>query len=75
MAVEYMPKFGLALIVLLLGFWIIKKIRKVLQLSFAKAGLSKDITPFLLSMIDMGLKVLLLFERNRREKLKVLYQL
>lgn len=61
MAVEYLPKLGLALVVLLVGFWVIKKIRRILQLSFDRAGLSKDITPFLSSVIDIGLKVLLIF--------------
>jgi small conductance mechanosensitive channel len=61
LSIEYLPKLGLAIIVLVVGFWIIKKLKRVIGIWMEKAGLSQDITPFLLSVTDISLRVLLIF--------------
>jgi small conductance mechanosensitive channel len=60
MAVKYVPQFLLALAVLVTGFWIIKRIRKIAERSISKADLSKEIVSFLVSLIDIVLKIFLL---------------
>ena len=61
LAMEYMPKLVLAIFVLLVGFWIIKRIAKFAERTMQSAQLSEDITPFLVSLINIALKVLLIF--------------
>jgi small conductance mechanosensitive channel len=59
--IKYLPDFAMALVVLLLGLWFIKRISKILRLSLEKAQLSKEITSFLTTLATITLKVLLLF--------------
>lgn len=54
--VVFAPKFVLAIIILIIGFWIVKKVNKILQISLGKANLGIEITTFLLSMLDIFLK-------------------
>jgi small conductance mechanosensitive channel len=61
LGMEYLPKLGLAIIVLIVGFWIIKRLKRLLRIWMEKAGLGQDIMPFLLSITNMSLKVLLIF--------------
>ncbi len=59
MAVLWAPKVVGAILVYLIGSWIINKIVDVLGKGMTKAGLDKDIQPFLKSMASVILKVLL----------------
>ncbi len=61
MAIEYAPKILLALLTLIIGFWIIKKITNVFSKTLDKRGVDETVKPFLSSLIGVGLKVLLLF--------------
>lgn len=61
MAIEYTPKLILALIVLLIGLWVINKLVRIIGISLDQSGLGEDIIPFLKSAISIGLKVLLIF--------------
>lgn len=58
---DYLPKLALAILVLLIGFWLIKRLRKVLNRALNKAQIDDAVAPFLLSLVDIGLKVMLLF--------------
>jgi small conductance mechanosensitive channel len=60
LAIEFGPKLLMAIIVLFLGFWLIKKVRKVTQLSLEKANFNIEIVSFLVSLLDIALKVFLL---------------
>lgn len=61
MIMEYAPKLALSVAMILIGFWIIKRIRIIIGKSLERADFSTDITPFLISLIDIALKVLLFF--------------
>ncbi len=52
------PKIVAALIVLMIGFWIVNMITKVMGNSMAKSGLDEDLVPFLKSLVSVLLKVL-----------------
>lgn len=58
---NYAPPLVKAIVVLLIGFWIIKRLVAVVRKTMERANFSKDLQPFLLSLVDIGLKVLLLF--------------
>ncbi len=60
MAIEYAPSLLLAIVMLVVGFWIIKKICFVANKALVTAKFSPEITPFLVSVLSIALKVLLL---------------
>lgn len=55
--ITYAPSLIGAIAVLVIGFWVIKKVSKVIQLSLSHSTLSGEITSFLISLIDIVLKV------------------
>jgi small conductance mechanosensitive channel len=57
---SYAPTFLQAVAMLFIGFWLIKKTGKVLTFSLHKANLAPEVVSFLLSLFDIGLKILLL---------------
>ena len=54
------PTILQAIAILVIGFWLIKKIGKILIFSLNKASLAPEVVSFLSSLIDVGLKVLLM---------------
>jgi small conductance mechanosensitive channel len=60
MAVEYAPTVLMAIITLVVGFWVIGWIRKFAEKALTKGKVDETIRPFFLSLITVGLKVLLL---------------
>ncbi len=60
-AIFYLPKVLLALVILWLGFKLVKKLAGVVDLLLEKSGLSETIRPFLVSIVTVMLKVTLLF--------------
>lgn len=60
MAIEYAPKALMAILTLIIGFWIIKKIVAFAQKSIERSGLDQTLAAFLSSLISIGLKVMLL---------------
>jgi len=57
--IAWAPSLVGAIVVLLIGLWIIGKIMKVIRGGMERSGLDKDVIPFLSSMISVILKVLL----------------
>jgi small conductance mechanosensitive channel len=55
--VTFTPKVLMAIASLYIGFWLIKKLIKVLRLSLERAKLSDEVRPFVLSFVNMALKV------------------
>jgi len=55
------PKVVGAILVLIIGLWIIGKIMKVIRGGLERSGLDKDVIPFLSSLISVIFKVLLVF--------------
>lgn len=60
MAIEYAPSVLVAILTLIIGFWIIGWITGILRKTLLKRGVDESITPFLVSLVNVGLKVLLL---------------
>ncbi len=56
----YLPKVVGAVLTLIIGFWIIGKITDAVKKGMAKRGFDPTIRPFLGSLINVGLRVLLL---------------
>ncbi len=57
--IQYSTKLLIALLVLYIGLKLIRKASAILQLSLKKAGFADNIAPFLTSMGDISLKVIL----------------
>jgi small conductance mechanosensitive channel len=55
--VTFAPKLFGALAVLIIGFWVIKKLSAITQSGLKKSSLSPEITTFLISMFDITLKL------------------
>ena len=60
MAIAYAPKVALAILTLVVGFWIIGWITRLTKRTMKKRGVDDTIRPFLSSLISVGLKVMLL---------------
>ena len=60
MITSYAPQVIGAILTLIIGFWIIGRITSVIKRAMEKRGFDPTIRPFLASLIDVGLKVLLL---------------
>ncbi len=52
------PKIVAAIIVLIIGFWIVNIISKMIEKSLSKSGIDKDLIPFLKSLVSVLLKIL-----------------
>lgn len=61
MVIEYAPKAFMALLILLVGIRIINKLVDMATKAMTKRGIGADLTPFLGSLVGIGLKVLLIF--------------
>ena len=60
MALAYAPKVLLAILTLIIGFWIISKIVKVASNRFENSGMDLSLSRFLSSLISIALKIMLL---------------
>ncbi len=59
MGIAWAPKLLMAILVLIIGLWVIGKLMKVFRKTMNKSGLDKDLVPFLSSIVGTILKVLL----------------
>ncbi len=59
--IEYSPKIVMAIVILIVGLWLIKKLMEFLEKIMVTSNLNEDLVPFLKSMASVLLKVLLLF--------------
>ena len=60
LTMEYAPKLVLALVVLVIGLWIINRIIDILGNLLDRRHIDKSLQPFLKSLLGIGLKVMLL---------------
>ncbi len=58
--VKALPGLILALAVLIAGLWVIKKLSAILMITLQKSGFTPEILSFLVTMANIGLKVILL---------------
>ncbi len=61
MAMLYVPKLILAILLLVVGLWVINKLVVLIGNAMERGGISKDILPFLQSLVAVMLKLMLLF--------------
>lgn len=61
MAIAYAPKALLAIVTLIIGFWIIGRIVNFAKPSFQRGGLDITLSNFLASLLSIALKLMLLF--------------
>lgn len=57
--IKILPGLVLAVVVLFVGLWVIKKLAGLLEVTLNKSGFTKEISSFLVTMANIGLKVLL----------------
>jgi len=57
-AIGYAPKIIGAIVILIIGFWVVKMIVNMLGKSMEKSGVDRDLQPFLKSLVSVLLKVL-----------------
>ncbi len=60
MAIEYAPKVALAIITLVIGSWIIKRIVRVAEKGIARSGMDETLSKFVASLLNIALKIMLL---------------
>lgn len=60
MAIEYAPKVLLAIVTLIVGFWIIKRIVNFANKAIQRTGMDETLSKFLSSLISIVLKIMLL---------------
>ncbi len=60
MAIAYAPKLILAIVLLVVGFKVIRKLTFLFQAAMVRAGISENLLPFLSSLAGISLKILLL---------------
>jgi len=60
MAVEYAPKVALAILTLIIGFWVIKRIVRFSKSAIQQGGIDETLSNFLASLISIALKIMLL---------------
>lgn len=61
MAITFLPKLALALLLLFFGFKVINRIARLAGRAMERAGLSANLLPFVRSLANVSLKVLLVF--------------
>ena len=61
MAIEYAPKVALAIVTLIIGFWIIKRVVKWVNAAIRTSGMDETLSSFLASLVSIVLKLMLLF--------------
>ena len=61
MGVAYAPKVIGAILTLIIGLWIIGWIVRLIDRTMGKRGVDETVRPFLKSLVNVGLKVMLLF--------------
>ncbi|MDA9773826.1 mechanosensitive ion channel [Saprospiraceae bacterium] len=60
MVMEYVPQVLLALLTLIIGFWIIARIVRMAQKAIVRSGMDETLSTFLSSIIGAALKIMLL---------------
>lgn len=58
--IEWAPKLAGAIIIMLVGFWIVKMITRMMGKTMTKSGVDQDLQPFLKSLVSVILKVLVI---------------
>lgn len=57
LAATYVPRIGMAIVALIIGFWLVKRVHKVLALSMERGNMAPEIRSFVTSFLDVAMKV------------------
>ena len=60
MAIEYVPTVALAILTLIIGFWIIKRIVGFSRKAILRSGMDESLSGFVASLLSIALKIMLL---------------
>lgn len=60
MALDYAPQIALAIITLIVGFWIIRRVVNLSRKAISSSGMDETLANFLSSIISIALKIMLL---------------
>lgn len=60
MAIAYSPKVLLAILTLIIGFWVIKKIVKIANVGIRTSGMDETLSRFISALINIALKIMLI---------------
>lgn len=60
LTIEYAPKIVIGILVLIIGFWVIKQLGKLSEKSMKRRAMDVSLRTFVRSLISIGLKVILL---------------
>ncbi len=58
--IKYLPKLVLGLVVVVVGFWVARRVARLLGRTLARRGVDATVIPFLTSLISVVLKALIL---------------
>jgi len=57
LATTYIPRIAMALLALIIGFWLVKRVHKILAVSMEKGNMAPEIRSFTTSFLDVAMKV------------------
>jgi len=60
MALDFAPKLAGAIAVLMIGFWLVKKVSVVVKAALQKSNFSLEISSFIVSLLNVGAKAMIL---------------
>lgn len=60
LAAVFIPKIAGAIFVIIIGFWLVRRIANIAKKALEKSNFSAEISSFLVSLINLGLKILIL---------------
>lgn len=60
LVIDASTKLAMAVAILIIGFWIVKKLMKVVEISLKKTNVSPEVASFLISLLSAVLKVFIL---------------
>ena len=60
LVIDASTKLAMAIAILIIGFWVVKKLMKVVEMSLQKTNVSPEVASFLISLLSAVLKVFIL---------------
>jgi len=60
LAVDFAPRLVIALLVVILGWFIVKQLSRLVKKALERSKVNKELRPFIISFVSIGLKILLI---------------
>jgi len=55
--IDFGPKLGMAILTLIVGFWLLKRVKKIFAIPLNRANLGPGVTSFIMSILDVIMKI------------------